>query len=70
MAKTVLRNLVRDVTVLPLGKKVVTNVQFYRDVDSLFTVEEKRQGVVLTRTSYPNYMYDRILSEWITKGYS
>lgn len=70
MAKTVLYNLVRQTKPLPLESNTVTHLEFYSDHPDLFTVEEKRMGVVMNRTAYQNYELNKILAEWEAKGFA
>ena len=70
MAVTELYNLRKDFGVIPIGKKEVTSVRFFRDHSSLFTIEQKRHNVVLETTAYLNNELASKLAEWVAKGFT
>ena len=70
MAVTELYNLRKDFAVIPLGKKEVTSVRFYRDHPALFTVEQKHYSTVLERDAYTNNQLTYWLAYWENKGFT
>lgn len=70
MAVTELYALRKDIGVRPLGRKEVTDVRFFRDHSSLFTVQQKHLSTVLENEAFPNYVLAAKVQEWVDKGFT
>jgi len=60
----------KNIGIKPMGRKEVTDVRFYRDHSSLFTIEQRnRRGIVLQLDAFQNHELAEQLAKWQTKGF-
>lgn len=61
----------KNIGIKPLGKKEIMSVRFFRDHNSIFTIQEKnRSGKVLRSIAYQNHELTEQLTKWQAKGFT
>ncbi len=69
MEQTDLHHLRLAVGIKPMSKKAPTDIRFFRDHSSIFTVEQKHLNKVLNLDAYQNHEEDAQLLYWLDKGF-